>query len=103
MTGGKRLCHYTNVPKLYFELKEIRAKPYMQRLVRSRQINQSIFRLQSGPSLLILPNPEPLTPRLAFEFLQCGEFFKRIRTQPRQDRKSTRLNSSHVEISYAVF
>src|SRR5690349_23897971 len=25
------------------------------------------------------------------------------RVQPDQDRKSTRLNSSHVEISYAVF
>src|SRR5699024_12295093 len=25
------------------------------------------------------------------------------RTHPRQDRKSTRLNSSHVSISYAVF
>src|SRR5204863_7251805 len=26
-----------------------------------------------------------------------------VRPQPREDRKSTRLNSSHVEISYAVF
>src|SRR5438874_8388285 len=27
----------------------------------------------------------------------------RRRQEPREDRKSTRLNSSHVEISYAVF
>src|SRR5690349_23739880 len=27
----------------------------------------------------------------------------RDRAHPRRDRKSTRLNSSHVEISYAVF
>src|SRR5690349_24115893 len=31
----------------------------------------------------------------------CAE--KGERTAGRQDRKSTRLNSSHVEISYAVF
>src|SRR5690554_7641705 len=32
-------------------------------------------------------------------------FLKKIKdkTQKRQDRKSTRLNSSHVRISYAVF
>src|SRR5690349_23409260 len=28
---------------------------------------------------------------------------ERCRAQEQQDRKSTRLNSSHVEISYAVF
>src|SRR5690349_23079329 len=28
---------------------------------------------------------------------------RRLRTRPARDRKSTRLNSSHVEISYAVF
>src|SRR5690349_24929496 len=31
---------------------------------------------------------------------QCG---KQPRNQRKADRKSTRLNSSHVEISYAVF
>src|SRR5215469_18162482 len=39
--------------------------------------------------------PAPLAPALAgFLQTQAGS---------RQDRKSTRLNSSHVEISYAVF
>src|SRR6266496_5837764 len=32
-----------------------------------------------------------------------GEGHHPIRSHPHQDRKSTRLNSSHVEISYAVF
>src|SRR5690349_24609625 len=33
----------------------------------------------------------------------CGSWSSRCRTSARRDRKSTRLNSSHVEISYAVF
>src|SRR5438874_4357426 len=41
-----------------------------------------------------LDSPPPLPPR---PVLGPG------RTSPRRDRKSTRLNSSHVEISYAVF
>src|SRR5438874_3057781 len=35
-----------------------------------------------------------------YSALLCSEIFF---SQPRSDRKSTRLNSSHVEISYAVF
>src|SRR5438034_6871757 len=41
--------------------------------------------------------PEYLTPN---EFLG---YVGRIRNMPREDRKSTRLNSSHTVISYAVF
>src|SRR5690349_22154330 len=33
----------------------------------------------------------------------AGRLVTRTRTGARRDRKSTRLNSSHVEISYAVF
>src|SRR5690349_22112771 len=32
-----------------------------------------------------------------------GDVFERVRADYVEDRKSTRLNSSHVEISYAVF
>src|SRR5207249_6031463 len=32
-----------------------------------------------------------------------GRQFHRRRGEPKRDRKSTRLNSSHVSISYAVF
>src|SRR5438874_11064296 len=37
--------------------------------------------------------------------LDVGDYFSRAtgRARRAQDRKSTRLNSSHVEISYAVF
>src|SRR5690606_40856007 len=34
---------------------------------------------------------------------QCRFHHRRIRRRGRSDRKSTRLNSSHVKISYAVF
>src|SRR3712207_7581635 len=33
----------------------------------------------------------------------CGSAFKNKGVQPLLDRKSTRLNSSHANISYAVF
>src|SRR6201989_3692484 len=35
--------------------------------------------------------------------LDGGEFLERVIGHEKLDRKSTRLNSSHVEISYAVF
>src|SRR5207253_5645708 len=41
-------------------------------------------------------NPEQQAKRL-------GEAWEGIANKPREDRKSTRLNSSHVAISYAVF
>src|SRR5690349_22395364 len=34
---------------------------------------------------------------------RSGRVDRRDRRDPERDRKSTRLNSSHVEISYAVF
>src|SRR5207249_10906335 len=40
----------------------------------------------------------------AFIIIFCGHFTERVETFPESvDRKSTRLNSSHVSISYAVF
>src|SRR5438874_5180525 len=38
-----------------------------------------------------------------FAAAKLGDCFRPIGTERRRDRKSTRLNSSHVEISYAVF
>src|SRR5256885_9231124 len=35
--------------------------------------------------------------------LRAGPLQPRLRDRPAQDRKSTRLNSSHLVISYAVF
>src|SRR5690606_41964252 len=34
---------------------------------------------------------------------RAGEWWDRVRSDDEPDRKSTRLNSSHVKISYAVF
>src|SRR5215475_1541959 len=42
-------------------------------------------------------------PRLYESFPHAAPFETRRRAGPRLDRKSTRLNSSHVKISYAVF
>src|SRR5438874_7476876 len=39
----------------------------------------------------------------ALHRLRDGRVFPRQRHERAEDRKSTRLNSSHVEISYAVF
>src|SRR2546430_8256829 len=54
-----------------------------------------------------LPPPDPLCARRRVQFFPsaaaagdvCGNFHR----PDRQDRKSTRLNSSHSQISYAVF
>src|SRR5690349_24215390 len=42
-------------------------------------------------------------PRFACRQAAGGAWRGRTGAHPQQDRKSTRLNSSHVEISYAVF
>src|SRR5690606_40359435 len=46
--------------------------------------------------------------RLIFKILDSGDFLKKVspeslKEKDLSDRKSTRLNSSHVKISYAVF
>src|SRR5205814_6901798 len=49
---------------------------------------------------LIGPAPHRLGERAA---LVIADIARRRADQPREDRKSTRLNSSHLGISYAVF
>src|SRR5256885_9149705 len=44
------------------------------------------------------PKATPFLPWLLFPYIQEG-----IQARQRRDRKSTRLNSSHLVISYAVF
>src|SRR5262245_63539291 len=51
------------------------------------------------PPGTIRPGCEELAARAAEEMLQT----EASSTQPGRDRKSTRLNSSHLGISYAVF
>src|SRR3712207_7644312 len=57
-------------------------------------------RLQRPGSCWLFPVPFTLFPAL---FMPRYQRTDRINEQLRQDRKSTRLNSSHANISYAVF
>src|SRR5205085_9099526 len=43
------------------------------------------------------------TAQVADDQLQTGDDERRLLGPPEEDRKSTRLNSSHSQISYAVF
>src|SRR5436305_11875884 len=43
------------------------------------------------------------SPAIAQDFKEVTSFYARTYCNLRRDRKSTRLNSSHVRISYAVF
>src|SRR5205814_5276122 len=49
-----------------------------------------------------LPDPHSLIPRM-LALWEAGNQVVFARREERQDRKSTRLNSSHLGISYAVF
>src|SRR5206468_10474714 len=55
---------------------------------------------QALPVLLKTPAFDPCSKRF---FLPCAGESPKIFFQLRRDRKSTRLNSSHDQISYAVF
>src|SRR2546430_10747137 len=59
------------------------------RLWIGRQLRQAVF--VQGPAAL-----QCTTAHLDVEFFAAGKIIKR-------DRKSTRLNSSHSQISYAIF
>src|SRR5690606_41563986 len=69
----------------------------------------TLFRsLRLGPQREVLLNPSGQMPHLAIEHrvLQIGDALEQVpvmRDHDQRDRKSTRLNSSHVKISYAVF
>src|SRR5688500_19852540 len=56
-------------------------------------------------AMLVLPRP-PFPLWTATSSPRCDSFLMRrisLSTDPARDRKSTRLNSSHLVISYAVF
>src|SRR5207302_4504295 len=44
-----------------------------------------------------------ILPRASIKQFVCAVPVRELCSQPQKDRKSTRLNSSHVKISYAVF
>src|SRR5436309_9724036 len=63
----------------------------------------TLFRSLSMPAMADLFATEEQAPRAAEDL--AGPLADRLRPQRQglRDRKSTRLNSSHVKISYAVF
>src|SRR5438874_5232853 len=65
----------------------------------------TLFRSLSRPATLIGPNPQELPIGRPVETgeAQTGDRDRFARPPGIVDRKSTRLNSSHVESSYAVF
>src|SRR5690349_22069097 len=76
-------------------------------LFRSQRLNlfeakvmaQVIEKLR--PDMAYVDSSDTRTERFRNNILDCLSFTPLIVSE--QDRKSTRLNSSHVEISYAVF
>src|SRR5256885_4644152 len=59
-----------------------------------------------GPDIRSAPvacPPPRLSPRVAISHAGAGHDPAAAQTSPGRDRKSTRLNSSHLVISYAVF
>src|SRR5262245_66509302 len=54
------------------------------------------------PILLADPRADNLARHFTGQWLQARDV-EGIHSNPREDRKSTRLNSSHLGISYAVF
>src|SRR3712207_8385625 len=63
----------------------------------------TLFRSQSVVSGQILVAAEDHGPESAQRLARAAEILARAGAQPLPDRKSTRLNSSHANISYAVF
>src|SRR2546426_3624381 len=62
-------------------------------IVRSSHSSRARLHVGNGSPACTSPNASPCTLEIAFT----------SRPNWRQDRKSTRLNSSHLVISYAVF
>src|SRR5690606_39751501 len=58
-----------------------------------------------GPAAALAPGLRDLVTQIdsRVPILELGTLDQTIRADTLQDRKSTRLNSSHVKISYAVF
>src|SRR5436309_8008470 len=96
LTIGQRLSQNSSLP----------AVRYYFRIVNSREVNSLGFPgggvyIYRG-LLQIASNDDELAAILAHEIAHIASRHGTAQLS-RQDRKSTRLNSSHVKISYAVF
>src|SRR5206468_12764335 len=81
-----------------------RSEPRLQRSVRTRPVVVLTGARQTGKTSTLLR----LFPKYGFVSLDLPTEAEQAEKEPqnflgRQDRKSTRLNSSHDQISYAVF
>src|SRR5688572_32340039 len=70
-------------------------------LFRSRRLDVCLRGLRSLRALRVEERAE--NQRRVAKLTSRGRCSSRVRTVPAGDRKSTRLNSSHSQISYAVF
>src|SRR5690625_6574911 len=84
--------------------------PYTKGLIRSLpKLEEKQEELYSIPGTVPVPKVGQVgckfAPRCEYAFEQCFTQSPELYTleEGRRDRKSTRLNSSHVAISYAVF
>src|SRR5699024_11458584 len=60
-----------------------------------------IFEISNGPELVSLNNLKGMTEKEAKDYLEKNNLAMNKEEESSEDRKSTRLNSSHVSISYA--
>src|SRR5699024_11806427 len=97
--------HELIIPNEGFPFKLFRFEGKDGHYVREKHWHRSIeiFAVFEG-TLTFFINEEkyPLKPG-EFILLNSNEIHSVVSPLPNQDRKSTRLNSSHVSISYAVF
>src|SRR5690349_23061487 len=70
---------------------------FIEGVVDSEDLPLNVSRETVQGSTIMNRIQKTLTSRLTKELVELAE------KNPEKDRKSTRLNSSHVEISYAVF
>src|SRR2546426_3706656 len=70
----------------------------------SKEKKLTNMRTTASDEMIILEPPRQVTLELALEYIEDDELIEVTPSSIRlRDRKSTRLNSSHLVISYAVF
>src|SRR5690625_6582093 len=79
---------------------------YSQRRAKVAKSSESLVRILPAEEIISRGSGEPepfIWPNRASWFAERSMRLKQLARQSGRDRKSTRLNSSHVAISYAVF
>src|SRR5690554_7651185 len=94
MAGRKNISDHRLEPAVFIFVPMV--------LVHPVQVEHVLVLDRTGPSPLKLPVQQEKLPREKFKQL-FPILLDTSNLPKRKDRKSTRLNSSHVRISYAVF